>query len=76
MKPRVVRFEVVEADSEEGLGFDPGEGSEGSSTVCPFCQATVDGPYVRRYGDETGFGQQLMCVICLNPDEHGQAVSH
>lgn len=69
---RVVRFEVVEADSEEGLGFDPGEGSEASSTTCPFCHAALDGPYVRRYGDEHGFGQQLMCVICLNPEGTGK----
>lgn len=72
MKRRVVRFEVVEADSDTDLGFDPSEGSEGSSTVCPFCHAAVDGPYVRHYGDETGFGQQLMCVICLNPDDTGK----
>ncbi len=69
---RVVRFSVVESESEDGLGFDPGEGSEGSSTVCPFCQTTLDGPYVRGYGEATGFGQQLMCVICLNPDGTGK----
>jgi putative DNA methylase len=33
---RVVRFQVVESTTEAGLGFDPGEGSEGSSTACPF----------------------------------------
>jgi putative DNA methylase len=71
-KAKVVRFQVVAADSEEELGFDPSDGSEGSSTVCPFCQTSLDGPYVRRYGDEIGFGQQLMCVICSNPDGTGK----
>ncbi|MBN1458801.1 MAG: DUF1156 domain-containing protein [Armatimonadetes bacterium] len=71
-KNRIVKFKVVESDSEHGLGFDPAEGSEGSSTVCPFCQTSLDGPYVRRYGDERGFGQQLMCVICLKPDGMGK----
>ena len=71
-KHRVVRFRVVEADTEDGLGFDPGGGSEGSSTDCPFCKASVDGPYVRRYGEEHGFGQQLMCVIALNPEGTGK----
>lgn len=72
MSRRIVRFRVVESASEEGLGFDPSQGSAGSSTVCPFCRATLDGPYVRRYGDEKGFGQQLMCVIALNPDGPGK----
>ncbi len=71
-KRRIVRFRVIEAEAEEGLGFDPTLGSEGSSTVCPFCQAPLDGPYVRQHGDEKGFGQQLMCVIALNPDDTGK----
>jgi len=71
-KRRVVRFEVVQATTEGGLGFDPGDGSEGSSTVCPFCQASLEGPYVRKYGDEKGFGQQLMCVVALNPEGSGK----
>ncbi|RLB91915.1 MAG: hypothetical protein DRH50_10435, partial [Deltaproteobacteria bacterium] len=72
MTKRVVRFRVVESPSEGGLGFDPSQGSTGSSTVCPFCQSTLDGPYVREYGEEHGFGQQLMCVIALNPDGPGK----
>lgn len=71
-KRRIVCFRVVEAETEDGLGFDPAIGSEGSSTVCPFCQAPLDGPYVRQYGEEKGFGQQLMCVIALNPDDTGK----
>jgi putative DNA methylase len=69
---KVVRFEVVQAATEDGLGFDPSQGSEGSATVCPFCQAPVPGKYVRGYGDQHGFGQQLMCVIALNPDGPGK----
>jgi putative DNA methylase len=69
---RIVTFQVVESATETGLGFDPSAGSAGSSTICPFCQTTLDGPYVRRYGDEKGFGQQLMCVIALNPDGPGK----
>jgi putative DNA methylase len=69
---RVVRFEVVEALSEDGIGFDPSIGSEGSSTTCPFCPATLSGTYVRKYGNEKGFGQQLMCVICQNPSGSGK----
>ncbi len=72
MTKRVMRFQVVKARTEAGLGFDPSSGSAGSSTACPFCQTALDGPYVRRYGDEKGFGQQFMCVIALNPDGPGK----
>jgi putative DNA methylase len=71
-KDKVVRFRVVEADSEATLGFDPTAGSESSSTVCPFCHTTLEGAYVRDYGDSTGYGQQLMCIIALNPDGSGK----
>lgn len=71
-KRKAVRFEVVEGVSASALGFDPTEGSEGSSTVCPFCKAALEGAYVRAYGDNTGFGQQLMCVIALNPEGSGK----
>jgi len=71
-KRKLVRFEVVEAHSEKALGFDPGEGTEASATACPFCHAPVDGAHVREYGAETGFGQQLMCIICLNPEGTGK----
>jgi putative DNA methylase len=67
-----VRFQVVRGDSEASLGFDPGEGSEQTATVCPFCQAAVDAKYVRNYGDTKGFDQQLMCVIALNPYGSGK----
>lgn len=72
MTKRIMRFQVQEASSPETLDFDPSIGSAGSSTACPFCQTALDGSYVRNYGDEKGFGQQLMCVIVLNPDGPGK----
>ena len=72
LQRKLVRFHVVTGTSESALGFDPTEGSEGSSTVCPFCRATLEGAYVRAHGDRTGFGQQLMCVIALNPEGAGK----
>jgi putative DNA methylase len=69
---KVVRFRVVEGETEADLGFDPSEGSESSSTICPFCRSTLPGTYVREYGEKNGFGQQLMCVIALNPDGAGK----
>ena len=75
LKRKVVQFRVVDSKTEAGLKFNPTEGSETSSTVCPFCQATVEGTYVRAYGERTGFGQQLMCVIALNPEGAGSYTS-
>jgi len=69
---KVVRFRVVEAASELDLGFDPAEGSENSSTECPFCRSTLSGSYVRTYGATHGYDQQLMCVIALNPNGTGK----
>lgn len=67
-----VKFRVVESTTEQGLGFNPNEGSENSSTVCPFCRTTLEGDYIRTYGDTIGFGQQLMCLITLNPHGSGK----
>ncbi|MCL4742829.1 MAG: DUF1156 domain-containing protein [Phycisphaerales bacterium] len=72
LQHRVVRFQVAESTTETGFDFDPSGGSQGSSTTCPFCRASVEGRYVRQYGDESGFGQQLMCVIALNPQGTGK----
>lgn len=32
-----VRYRVVEATTEKGLGFDPAAGSRGGNVACPFC---------------------------------------
>ena len=72
MSRRVVRFQVVEADTEAELGFDPGEGSTRVTAVCPFCKSTLDSNYIKNYGREQGFSQQLMCVIALNPEGSGK----
>jgi putative DNA methylase len=71
-KAKRVVFEVVTAGSQSGVGFDPGSGISGTATSCPFCQSAVDAEYVRSYGDAHGFGQQLMCVIALNPKGSGK----
>ena len=62
-----VEFAVVEASSPDGLGFDPGEGMRGTATRCLCCGSAVPAKYVRGYGTDRGFGQQLLCVICVNP---------
>ncbi len=63
----MVHFHIKEAISEEVLGSDPSERSEASSSECPFCKSALTVAYVRQYGGTQGFGQQLMCIIGLNP---------
>ena len=58
---------MVEASEPADLGFDSGEGMRGTATTCLCCGAAVPAKYVRGYGNDEGFGQQLLCVICVNP---------
>ena len=62
-----VEFDVVHAVEPGELGFDPAEGMRGTATKCLCCDNAVPAKYVRSYGNDTGFGQQLLCVICVNP---------
>ena len=62
-----VEFSVVEAPAPNHLGFDPSEGMRGTATKCLCCGSAVSAKYVRGHGSDEGFGQQLLCVICVNP---------
>lgn len=59
-----VRFEVVEAHSQNGLGFDPSGFSKAGNATCPFCGTVADSDYVKGEGSEQRIGQQLMTVVC------------
>ncbi len=69
---RRVGFSVVEASEPHGLGFDPSEGMRGTATKCLCCGSAVSAKYVRAYGSDDSFGQQLLCVICVNPFGSGK----
>ena len=64
---RRVEFAVVEGSEPDAFGFDPGEGMRGTATKCLCCGTAVPAKYVRGYGNDEGFGQQLLSVICVNP---------
>jgi len=61
-----VRFDVVEARSEKGLGFDPASYSKGGNAACPFCGTVADSDYVKQQGCADQMGQQLMAFVCHN----------
>jgi putative DNA methylase len=67
-----VRFEVVEADDADGLGFDPSAFSSGGSATCPFCTTVADIDYVKVEGCATRIGAQLMAVVCGSGDTRGK----
>ncbi len=67
-----VRFEVVEATSEKGLGFDPAAFSKGGNATCPFCGTVADDEYIRTEGCAERTGMQLMAVACLRPGRQGK----
>lgn len=58
-----VRFEVVESDTEEGLGFDPAGFSKAGNATCPFCGTVADDEYVKRTTAASGHSEQLMAVV-------------
>jgi putative DNA methylase len=59
-----VCFEVVEAPTQTGLGFDPASFSKGGNATCPFCGAVADANYVKEEGVGKRLGQQLMGIAC------------
>ena len=67
-----VRYEVVQAATPEGLGFDPATGSQGGSVACPFCGTVVDGAYVMTEGHARRIGAQPLAVACTQPHAQGK----
>jgi putative DNA methylase len=67
-----VRFEVVEATSEGGLGFDPAVGSKGGNATCPFCGTVADSDYVKTEACANRMDQQLMALACVRPGRQGK----
>jgi putative DNA methylase len=68
----LVRFEVVEATSEEGLHFDPAAFSKGGNATCPFCGTVADSDYVKGEGCAGRIGQQMMAVASNRKGKQGK----
>jgi len=66
---KTVRYEVVEATTLKGLGFDPEAGSRGGNVACPFCGTVAGSDYVKEEGQAGRIGVQLMAVVCGQPKE-------
>ncbi len=69
---KTVRYHVVEATTEDGLGFDPEAGSKGGNVACPFCGTVADNAYVKAEGKAGRISHQLMTVVCTQPNASGK----
>ncbi len=71
-EPPQVRFIVVEATTEAGLGFDPAGFSQRGNAVCPFCGSTVGTAYVKTEGKAGRIGVQPMAVVSTRAGRQGK----
>jgi len=69
---KTVRYEVVEATTQKGLGFDPSAGSRGGNVPCPFCGTVADSTHVKLEGRARRIGVQPMAAIAKRQGEHGK----
>ena len=69
---KCVRFEVVEAHTESGLGFDPEAHSKGGNATCPFCGSVADVDYVKAEGCSKRMGIQPMSVVSVRVGRAGK----
>lgn len=69
---RSVKFEVVEASTPEGLGFDPTDFSKGGNAVCPCCGTVADADYTKAMGCQKKIGHRLMAIVCIRPNSQGK----
>jgi putative DNA methylase len=66
------RFEIVEAQSEAGLGFDPEAFSKAGNATCPFCGTVADSEYVKAEGCSRHMGYQMMAAVSTRPKRTGK----
>lgn len=67
-----VRFRVVEASTEKGLGFDPADLSKGGNATCPFCGTVANTEYVKEEGKGKRVSSQIMAIVCTRPATSGK----
>jgi putative DNA methylase len=67
-----IDWEVSEADTAEGLGFDPGGFSTRGSTSCLLCGAQVDAAYVRREGVAGRMGITPLAAVTVKASGRGR----
>jgi putative DNA methylase len=67
-----VGWEVVEAETAEGLGFDPAAFSKRGSTSCLACGAAIDAAYVKAEGLAGRMGITPLAAVAVKPSGQGR----
>ena len=67
-----VRYELAEAASESGLGFNPAAGSSRGQATCPICGATVDADHVKAEGVAGRMDVVPLAAAVLKPSGRGR----
>ncbi|MGH8886535.1 MAG: hypothetical protein ACRDYX_15440 [Egibacteraceae bacterium] len=68
----MVRYEVVESTSAEGLVFDPALGSRRGQTTCLVCGATITAGHVKAEGRAGRLGTSPRCAVVLKASGRGR----
>jgi putative DNA methylase len=69
---QTVSYQVVEAASASGLGFDPAAGSRRGEATCPICAATVSAAYVKSEGMAGRLGVAPLAAVVLKASGRGR----
>lgn len=72
-KNLTVEYEVVEAATVSGLGFDPEAGSSRGSATCRVCGASVTADDVKVEGKAGRIGRKLMGLGYVRPGKRGKS---
>lgn len=67
-----VSYQVVEAATADGLGFDPAAGSKRGEATCPLCGATVSAAYVKAEGVAGHLGVAPLAAVVLKSSGRGR----
>ncbi|MEU3741959.1 DUF1156 domain-containing protein [Streptomyces sp. NPDC032198] len=67
-----LRYEVVNATTEDKLGFDPAEGSRGGELTCRICGAPVKGEYVKKEARAGRMGTAPLAALAAKPSRRGR----
>ena len=66
-----VTYEVVEAATPAGLGFDPAAGSKRGEATCPICSATASTEHVKQEGRAGRMGTAPLGAVLLKASGRG-----
>jgi putative DNA methylase len=71
-RSKQLRFKIVEAHTENGLGFDPDAFSKSGNATCINCGTVADIEYVKSEGWNGRLSEQSTAIACVAPGREGK----